>query len=50
MKTGKGLTIGLFGFGVVGQGIYQVLQQSASLQATIKKICIKEKKKNMFPF
>ncbi len=42
MKTGNKLTIGLFGFGVVGQGIYEVLQQSQSLQANIKKICIKE--------
>jgi homoserine dehydrogenase len=42
MKTGDKLTIGLFGFGVVGQGIYEVLQQSLSLNANIKKICIKE--------
>ncbi len=42
MKTGNKLTIGLFGFGVVGQGIYEVLQQPLTLQATIKKICIKE--------
>jgi homoserine dehydrogenase len=39
--TTKKLTIGLFGFGVVGEGIYKVLQQTSSLQATIKKICIK---------
>jgi homoserine dehydrogenase len=37
----KQLTVGLFGFGVVGEGIYQVLLQTPSLQATIKKICIK---------
>jgi homoserine dehydrogenase len=42
MKTGDKLTIGLFGFGVVGQGIYEVLQQSLSLNVNIKKICIKE--------
>src|SRR5204862_5866323 len=44
----KQLTIGLFGFGVVGEGLYQVLQQTPSLKATIKKICIKnqEKKRN----
>ena len=35
------LTIGLFGFGVVGEGIYQILQQTPSLNASIKKICIK---------
>jgi homoserine dehydrogenase len=42
------LSIGLFGFGVVGEGIYQVLLQKLSLNATIKKICIKhpEKKRN----
>ncbi|MDB5251325.1 MAG: homoserine dehydrogenase [Flaviaesturariibacter sp.] len=39
--SGRKLTIGLFGFGVVGEGIYNVLQQASSLQATIKKICIK---------
>ena len=44
----KKLTIGLFGFGVVGEGIYDVLQKTTSLNATIKKICIKhpDKKRN----
>ncbi len=42
MKTGNKLTIGLFGFGVVGQGIYEVLQQLLTLDASIKKICIKD--------
>ncbi|ANE52392.1 homoserine dehydrogenase [Flavisolibacter tropicus] len=37
----KQLTVGLFGFGVVGEGIYQVLLQTPSLQAAIKRICIK---------
>ena len=41
METQKQLTIGLFGFGVVGEGLYKVLQQTPSLKATIKKICIK---------
>jgi homoserine dehydrogenase len=36
------LKIGLFGFGVVGEGIYQVLQQTPSLQVSIEKICIKD--------
>ena len=42
------LTIGLFGFGVVGEGLYRILQQTTSLNATIKKVCIKnpEKKRN----
>ena len=39
------LNIGLFGFGVVGEGIYHVLEATPSLNATIKKICIKEKDK-----
>jgi len=47
----KKLTIGLFGFGVVGEGIFQVLQQTPSLNGTIKKICIRhpEKKRNADP-
>src|SRR5262245_51787411 len=48
METHKQLTIGLFGFGVVGEGLYKVLQQTASIKAGIKKICIKNpgKKRN----
>jgi homoserine dehydrogenase len=44
----KKLTIGLFGFGVVGEGLYKALQQTSSLNATIKKVCIKHpgKKRN----
>jgi homoserine dehydrogenase len=42
------LCIGLFGFGVVGEGLYKVLQQTPSLNATIKKVCIRNawKKRN----
>lgn len=48
MEKHKQLTIGLFGFGVVGEGLYKVLQQTPSLKATIKKVCIKNcsKKRN----
>jgi len=48
METHKQLTIGLFGFGVVGEGLYRILQQTPSLKAEIKKICIKDpyKKRN----
>lgn len=48
MDAHKQLTIGLFGFGVVGEGLYKVLQQTPSLKASIKKVCIKnpEKKRN----
>jgi homoserine dehydrogenase len=37
----KQLIIGLFGFGVVGEGLYKLLQQTPSLKASIKKVCIK---------
>lgn len=48
MEAHKQLTIGLFGFGVVGEGLYKVLQQTSSLNASIKKVCIKNygKKRN----
>ena len=45
METHKQLTIGLFGFGVVGEGLYKVLQQTPSLNAEIKKVCIRDPKK-----
>jgi homoserine dehydrogenase len=35
------LTIGLFGFGVVGEGLYHTLVNTPTLCATIKKVCIK---------
>src|SRR5579871_1362804 len=41
MEAHKQLTIGLFGFGVVGEGLYKILKQTPSLKATIKKVCIK---------
>lgn len=48
MGTEKNLTIGLFGFGVVGEGLYRILKQTPTLKATIKKVCIKNtsKKRN----
>src|SRR5687768_16997330 len=48
MEAHKQLTIGLFGFGVVGEGLYKVLHQTPSLKTTIKKICIRQpaKKRN----
>ena len=48
MENHKQLNIGLFGFGVVGEGLYKVLQQTPSLKAEIKKVCIKhaDKKRN----
>jgi homoserine dehydrogenase len=48
MPHQKKLVIGLFGFGVVGEGLYRTIHQTPSLQARIKKIAIKdpEKKRN----
>lgn len=48
MDGHKQLNIGLFGFGVVGEGLYKVLEQTPSLQANIVKVCIKDagKKRN----
>lgn len=48
METKQQLVIGLFGFGVVGEGLYRVLNQTPTLQARIKKVCIRNasKKRN----
>ena len=40
------LTIGLFGFGIVGKGFYDIFKQrEQELDASIKKICVKDKNK-----
>lgn len=39
------LTIGLFGFGVVGKGLYDVLHDTPALNASVKKICIRDPSK-----
>lgn len=41
----KNLNIGLFGFGCVGFGLYEVLEQTPTLKANIKRICVKDKNK-----
>lgn len=41
MEHHKKLVLGIFGFGVVGEGLYKVLKQTPSLNAQIKKVCIK---------
>jgi len=41
----KQLNIGLFGFGCVGNGLYEVLQKTPALKASIKNICVKDKNK-----
>ncbi len=39
------LKIGLFGFGCVGYGLYEVLQRTQGLKAQIKTICVKNENK-----
>jgi len=41
----KQLNIGLFGFGCVGLGLYEVLQKTPALRANITSICVKDKNK-----
>jgi len=41
----KKLTLGVFGFGCVGQGLWHVLNETQGLKAEIKKICVKHKNK-----
>ncbi len=38
----KNLTLGIFGFGCVGQGLYHVLNETKGIKADIKKICIQD--------
>jgi homoserine dehydrogenase len=42
----KHLTLGVFGFGCVGQGLYHVLNETQGIKAEIKKICVKNKDKS----
>lgn len=46
MTNRKKLNIGLFGFGCVGQGLYNVLKNSTGIKADIKKICVKDPSKD----
>ncbi|MCO6149633.1 homoserine dehydrogenase [Flavobacterium sp. NRK1] len=41
----KNLNIGLYGFGCVGFGLYEVLQKTPGLKANIRNICVKDKNK-----
>ncbi len=43
--TRQNITIGLFGFGVVGNGLWDVINQTPGLKAEIKKICVKDRNK-----
>lgn len=46
----KNLTLGVFGFGCVGQGLYHVLEESQGIKAEIKKVCVKNPDKKRPPF
>jgi homoserine dehydrogenase len=45
MNNQTKLTIGLFGFGVVGESLYKVLSKTPALNAGIKKVCIRHTEK-----
>lgn len=46
----KKIKIGLFGFGCVGNGLYELLQQTPQLNAKVEQICVKNKgKKRSLP-
>lgn len=46
MTENKEINIGLFGFGIVGEGLYHALEQRQNFNVKIKKICIKHSDKN----
>jgi homoserine dehydrogenase len=41
----KNIKLGLFGFGVVGQGLYDVLAKAKGIKADVYKICVKSRDK-----
>lgn len=44
--SSKQLNIGLFGFGCVGYGLYEVLSKTPTLKANIRRICVKDRHKS----
>ena len=40
--NGKKLNIGLFGFGTVGRGLYDVLKRIGSKNVEIKRVCVRD--------
>lgn len=42
MNTEQTINIGLFGFGTVGQGIYQVMKRATNAHAVIRRICVRD--------
>ncbi|MBX3102319.1 MAG: homoserine dehydrogenase [Bacteroidetes bacterium] len=45
MAEKRDIQIGMFGFGVVGQGLYDVLNSSKGIQANVVRICVKDRSK-----
>jgi homoserine dehydrogenase len=45
MSNEENISVALFGFGCVGQGLYDVLNHSEVLRADIEKICVKDPSK-----
>lgn len=41
----KKLKLGIFGFGVVGKGLYHVLEETKGIKAEIQRICVKDRNK-----
>jgi len=39
------INIGLFGYGVVGESLYHVLKHSKTVDASVSKICVKQRNK-----
>jgi homoserine dehydrogenase len=44
--SSRQLNIGLFGFGCVGFGLYEVLSKTPTLKANIRRICVKDRNKS----
>ncbi len=42
----KRIKIGLFGFGTVGRGLYELLERISSTDVTIERICVRDMSKN----
>ncbi|MGQ1945569.1 homoserine dehydrogenase [Geofilum sp. OHC36d9] len=49
MRSENKIRIGLFGFGVVGRGLYDVISQTPALDQAIVKICVKSEKERGLP-
>lgn len=44
-KRSPSLRLGLFGFGVVGQGLHDVLERTPGLSAEVVRVCVKDRNK-----